>query len=79
MINWTKLHDNYWILTYKKRVYRIESLEKLVVYSLAFGIKMSEIEYTLLELNKRNHNYAEFGVFKGFIYSCAKNKSQLYN
>lgn len=79
MITWTKVADNYWILNYKNKIYRIESLEKLFIYTMAFGVKIKEIEYALLEMNKMNHNYCEFGFWKKFVYSLRKSNSEIYN
>lgn len=73
MINFTKLSDTNYIINYKKRTFKIDSLEKLFVYGLAFGIKLKEIEFAILEMSRMDHNYCEFGVMhKRFVYSTHK-------
>jgi hypothetical protein len=67
MVNWTKIHNELWIIKKGERVFRIHNIEKLIVYSLAMGIDIDEIEYALLELNKLDHNYASFGIWNTFI------------
>lgn len=79
VIRWTKIHDNYWILNYKDKTYKIESIEKLFVFSLGFGLKFNEIEYALLKLNRLNHNFAEFSKWNKLILTNRKLNGQLYN
>lgn len=79
MIKLTKVSPNYWLVIRKNKSYKIESIEKLFVYLLAFGIKFKEIETALLELEKNLHDYAEFGVYKKFVFSMKLDKREVYN
>lgn len=79
MITWTKVMQDHWKIIYKNKTFWIESLEKLFVYNMAFGIECDEIEFALLTMEQNNHNYAEFssGKFNGektFIYSEKRSK-----
>lgn len=70
MINLTEVMENRWKLQVNKKVYWLDTLEKLVVYGNEFGIETGEIEEALISFIRNGHNYAEFGEFKkSFIFS----------
>lgn len=70
MISWTKLTDDKWIIRYHNgKAKKIETLEKLVLWTLALEVDIEEIEHAILEMNRLDHDYCEFGFWKHFVYS----------
>lgn len=68
-IKWTKTNDE-WSIIYKEKVFKADTLEKLFIKTYALGISLDEIEVAYLEVDRNDHNYAEFGGFKkSFIFS----------
>lgn len=69
MIKWIKHNETHFTLQQDDYKKEIDTLEKLFVWSLFLGIPLKEIEIALLEMQRNEHNLAEFGMKKTFIYS----------
>lgn len=69
MTSWIKTSSTTFIIKRGGKTFQIENLEKLFVYSLAMGIKFNDIEFALLEMEKNDHDYCEFGIWNGFTIS----------
>lgn len=71
MINWTKTSDNKYIIKTYNKVTTVDNIKSLTAWSMAFNkhITIDEIEVALLEMNKNDHDYCEFGMYGRFVYS----------
>lgn len=70
MISWQEIDKDRWVIKFEDKIKKVHSLKDLILTSLVLGIEIDEIEAALLEMNKENHNFAEFGSLnKRFIYS----------
>lgn len=67
-----KYHDSSYIIKTSTRNVPVSSLKDLVLVMKALGSNFSEIEYGLSEMVRNDHNYADYGVNKMFIFSCKK-------
>lgn len=72
MVSWTKINDYYWIWRYDSKVKKLTSVRDLVIHNLAVEIDLEESEFALVEMNRQDHNYCEFGLWKTFIASQRK-------
>lgn len=43
---------------------------------VALGLKPAEVEEAILDMTRLNHDYAEFGVFKTYIFSAKDDKKK---
>lgn len=69
MVQWVKIKEDLWNVIYSERTKRIDSLTKLIAFSLILEIDINDIEIALLQMEEKDHNFAEFGVFKGLTYT----------
>lgn len=69
MVQWVKIKEDLWNVIYSDGTKRIDSLTKLIAFSLILEISINDIETALLEMEKNDHNLAEFGIFKGLVYT----------
>lgn len=66
-----KLNDNEFILRYDETRARFcSSIENLFVLGKVLKMDLNELEIALVEMNRQDHNFAEFGNIRStFIYS----------
>lgn len=69
MISWTQIKDDLWLVKADEYVKKAKSVQDLIFISLVLEINIDEIEEAILELNRNDHNFAEFGMNKTLTYT----------
>lgn len=64
------ISPEYFIMTHNHKTRAVTSIQNLFTYAnYCFDIPQWETLVALNEMKNNNHNYAEFGVDKKFVYS----------
>jgi hypothetical protein len=71
MINWTKTKDNKWIIKSNNKTTTVDNIKSLTAWTMAFNknVTIDEIEIALVEMNRNDHDYCEFGIYGRFTIS----------
>lgn len=78
MTTWQQITEDKFVIRSKDKVLTVEGLRSLIAYSMAFGLQMEDIEYARLEMIRNNHDYCEFGMFGGFLFSKRTNDEKYH-
>lgn len=73
MTTWQQIHNNKFIIRSKDKVITVDTVRSLIAYSMAFGLDFDDIEYARLEMERNDHDYAEFGIFGGLLFTKRTN------
>lgn len=64
-----RVRDNYWQLK-SGGIHLVGSFREIVRYAVKnLRMNISQIEVGVLEMNRKDHNVAHFGVFGNFMFS----------
>jgi hypothetical protein len=69
MISWTKISDDNWLVRWDGKVKKFNDQMKVILWTLALEVHIDEVERAMLSLINNDENYAEFGLWKTFVYS----------
>lgn len=69
MISWTKIADDNWLVRWDGKVKKFNDQLKVILWTLALDVHIDEVERAMVEIIKQDHNYAEFGLWKTFVFS----------
>jgi len=70
--------NDQWVFSQKGVVKFEGSLKDIVKSAIVYGIEFNELEIAVDTMIKNDHNAAEFGMFKSFIFSFNKKVDHIH-